>query len=180
MSSSHFTLDQTCTYWYQYPISPQNELFNIILILRYIYGKNIVWKLISFRLLGHFYVLLHVFLNLFLYNEFFCELMWHIEPHIKYSQYRVHFHKGVTFFGGHVHVCSKWIMRVEAIRVRTVEGIRVNTKKIYVLRGLKATYSINVWSFEERNSFSSTYPCLLPFYNILLGCKSRPIKRNLR
>ena len=43
-------------------------------------------------------------------------------------------------FGGHVHVhvCSQLIMRVEAIRVIKVEGIRVRTKKIYVLRGLKA------------------------------------------
>ena len=150
------------------------------MILNIFLGKNIVWKLKSFRLLGHFMSYCTCSWICLLYNEIFCELMWHIEPHIKYSQYRVHFHKGVTFFGGHVHVCSKWIMRVEAIRVRTVEGIRVNTKKIYVLRGLKATYSINVWSFEERNCFSSTYPCLLPFYNILLGCKSRPIKRNLR
>ena len=47
-------------------------------------------------------------------------------------------------FGGHVHVCSQLIMRVEAIRVIKVEGIRVRTKKIYVLRGLKATHSINV------------------------------------
>ena len=55
-------------------------------------------------------------------------------------------------FGGHVHVCSQLIMRVEAIRVIKVEGIRVikvegirvRTKKIYVLRGLKATQRLKL------------------------------------